>query len=112
MRSAWLDEHVPPQSGSSPPPPTPLPAGTQALSEAGLIPALLPMLRDTQPEHLPLVASTVRILEAFMDFRCVGLALWGGHAQCSTYPYILCAGAVCAPALPGHSMWRQAARIG
>lgn len=45
-------------------------AGTQALSEAGLVPALLPMLKDTQPEHLALVASTVRILEAFMDFRC------------------------------------------
>ena len=44
-------------------------AGTQALSEAGLIPALLPLLRDTHPDHLPLVASTVRILEAFMDFK-------------------------------------------
>lgn len=56
-------------------------AGTQALSEAGLIPALLPLLRDAQPDHVPLVASTVRILEAFMDFRwarlmCAHGGLW------------------------------------
>ena len=78
-------------------------SGCSALSEAGLIPAFLPILRDTKPEHVSLVgflladqltscpsnefaeqlqlsafltpkgcsvqvSSTVRIMEAYMDF--------------------------------------------
>ncbi len=43
-------------------------SGCAALSEAGLIPALLPLLRDTAPGHVGLVSAGVRILEAFMDF--------------------------------------------
>lgn len=55
-----------------PPPPThthPLRAGTAALADASLVPALLPLLGHRDPAHLTLVASTVRILEAFMDFE-------------------------------------------
>lgn len=44
-------------------------AGTAALADASLVPALLPLLEHREPAHLALVASTVRILEAFMDFR-------------------------------------------
>jgi hypothetical protein len=44
-------------------------AGTTALSDASLVPALLPLLQHRDPAHLALVSSTVRILEAFMDFR-------------------------------------------
>jgi hypothetical protein len=33
------------------------------------VPALLPLLEHRDPAHLALVAATVRILEAFMDFR-------------------------------------------
>lgn len=47
------------------------PAGTAALADASLVPALLPLLEHRDAAHLALVASTVRILEAFMDFRWV-----------------------------------------
>ncbi|KAI3425184.1 hypothetical protein D9Q98_008953 [Chlorella vulgaris] len=43
-------------------------SGTTALSDASLVPALLPLLQHRDPAHLALVSSTVRILEAFMDF--------------------------------------------
>lgn len=46
-----------------------LPAGTTALSDASLVPALLPLLGHHNPAHLTLVASTVRILESFMDYK-------------------------------------------
>ena len=65
------------QPNHSTPFPTPTPhkplriAGTSALSDASLVPALLPLLAHRDPAHLALVASTVRILEAFMDFRWV-----------------------------------------
>lgn len=42
-------------------------AGCQALNDAGVVPALLPLLRDTQTEHLGLVCSALKILEAYMD---------------------------------------------
>lgn len=44
-------------------------AGTTALSDASLVPALLPLLSHHNPAHLTLVASTVRILESFMDYK-------------------------------------------
>ncbi|KAF9620046.1 hypothetical protein IFM89_010696 [Coptis chinensis] len=37
------------------------------LHEAGLIPTLLPLLKDTEPQHLHLV-DAVHVLEAFMDY--------------------------------------------
>ncbi len=43
-------------------------SGCSALQEAGTLSALMPMLKDTDPAHIGLVASAVRILEAFMDF--------------------------------------------
>jgi E3 ubiquitin-protein ligase HUWE1 len=43
-------------------------SGCTALSEAGVIPALLPLLKDRAPAHVMLVGTGVRILEAFMDF--------------------------------------------
>ncbi|MCO5577300.1 hypothetical protein L7F22_031127 [Adiantum nelumboides] len=43
-------------------------AGCAALREAGLIPTLLPLLKDTNPQHVDLVTSAVHILEAFMDY--------------------------------------------
>ncbi|KAH7427928.1 hypothetical protein KP509_10G067500 [Ceratopteris richardii] len=42
--------------------------GCASLRESGLIPALLPLLKDTEPLHIHLIASGVRILEAFMDY--------------------------------------------
>lgn len=43
-------------------------SGCSALAEAGTLSALLPMLKDFDPAHAGLVASAVRILEAYMDF--------------------------------------------
>ncbi|KAJ7561891.1 hypothetical protein O6H91_03G045900 [Diphasiastrum complanatum] len=43
-------------------------SGCAALREAGLIPTLLPLLKDTDAQHLHLVTLAVHILEAFMDY--------------------------------------------
>ncbi|XP_065862675.1 E3 ubiquitin-protein ligase UPL1-like isoform X2 [Euphorbia lathyris] len=43
-------------------------SGCSAMREAGFIPTLLPLLKDTDPQHLHLVATAVHILETFMDF--------------------------------------------
>ena len=43
-------------------------SGCNALAEAGVVPALLPLVRDRNPDHVGLLGSAVRILEAFMDF--------------------------------------------
>ncbi|CAL8470977.1 g10519 [Coccomyxa elongata] len=43
-------------------------SGCSALAEAGTLSALLPLLKDFDPAHAGLVASAVRILEAYMDF--------------------------------------------
>jgi E3 ubiquitin-protein ligase HUWE1 len=43
-------------------------SGCSALADAGLISALLPLISDAHPEHVGLVSSAVRILEAYMDF--------------------------------------------
>jgi E3 ubiquitin-protein ligase HUWE1 len=42
-------------------------SGCQALNDAGVVPALLPLMRDVQPEHQGLVCTNLRILEAYMD---------------------------------------------
>ncbi|MQL77497.1 hypothetical protein Taro_009904 [Colocasia esculenta] len=49
--------------------------GSSALREAGFIPTLLPLLKDTNPQHLHLVSTAVHVLEAFMDYSnpAVGL---------------------------------------
>lgn len=42
-------------------------SGYQALNDAGVVAALLPLMRDMHPEHLGLVCTNLRILEAYMD---------------------------------------------
>ncbi|KAM7504309.1 hypothetical protein LguiB_003213 [Lonicera macranthoides] len=43
-------------------------SGCSAMREAGFIPTLLPLLKDTDSQHLHLVSTAVHILEAFMDY--------------------------------------------
>ncbi|GKV44584.1 hypothetical protein SLEP1_g51748 [Rubroshorea leprosula] len=43
-------------------------SGCLAMCEAGFISTLLPLLKDTDPQHLHLVSMAVHILEAFMDY--------------------------------------------
>ncbi|GER32833.1 E3 ubiquitin-protein ligase UPL1 [Striga asiatica] len=43
-------------------------SGCSAMREAGFIPTLLPLLKDTDPQHLHLVSTAVHVLEAFMDY--------------------------------------------
>jgi len=42
--------------------------GAAALREAGLIPTILPLLQDMDPQHNHLVTAAVHNLEAFMDY--------------------------------------------
>lgn len=35
-------------------------SGCQALAEAGIVPALLPLIKDHNPEHIGLLGSAVR----------------------------------------------------
>ncbi|XP_061985424.1 E3 ubiquitin-protein ligase UPL1 isoform X3 [Populus nigra] len=51
-------------------------SGCSAMREAGFIPTLLPLLKDTDPQHLHLVATAVHILEAFMDYSNPAAALF------------------------------------
>ncbi|XP_014507028.1 E3 ubiquitin-protein ligase UPL1 isoform X1 [Vigna radiata var. radiata] len=51
-------------------------SGCSAMREAGFIPTLLPLLKDTNPQHLHLVEKAVRILEAFMDYSNPAAALF------------------------------------
>lgn len=44
-------------------------SGCTALADAGVVTALLPLVRDTDSEHVNLVSAGIRILEAFMDFN-------------------------------------------
>ncbi|KAH9551388.1 hypothetical protein CY35_09G012900 [Sphagnum magellanicum] len=43
--------------------------GYAVLREGGLIPTLLPLLKDMDPEHTCLVSAAMHILEDFMDYR-------------------------------------------
>ncbi|KAL4185741.1 hypothetical protein AMTRI_Chr10g7440 [Amborella trichopoda] len=43
-------------------------SGCIALRQAGFVPTLLPLLKDTNPQHLHLVSTAVHVLEAFMDY--------------------------------------------
>ncbi|XP_023540404.1 E3 ubiquitin-protein ligase UPL1-like isoform X1 [Cucurbita pepo subsp. pepo] len=47
-----------------------------AMREAGFIPTLLPLLKDTNPQHLHLVSTAVHILEVFMDYSNPAAALF------------------------------------
>lgn len=51
-------------------------SGCTALREAGFIPTLLPLLKDTDPQHLHLVSTAVHVLEAFMDYSNPAAALF------------------------------------
>ncbi|KAK9005222.1 hypothetical protein V6N11_042666 [Hibiscus sabdariffa] len=51
-------------------------SGCSAMREAGFIPTLLPLLKDTDPQHLHLVTTAVSILEAFMDYSNPAAALF------------------------------------
>ncbi|KAI4297837.1 hypothetical protein L6164_037702 [Bauhinia variegata] len=51
-------------------------SGCSAMREAGFIPTLLPLLKDTNPQHLHLVGTAVHILEAFMDYSNPAAALF------------------------------------
>jgi E3 ubiquitin-protein ligase HUWE1 len=42
-------------------------SGYQALNDAGVVAALLPLMRDLHSDHLGLVCTNLRILEAYMD---------------------------------------------
>lgn len=53
-------------------------SGSVALSEAGFIPALLPLIQDSNPNHVSLVCTAVKILEAFMDFSSPASAMFRG----------------------------------
>ncbi|XP_031403999.1 E3 ubiquitin-protein ligase UPL1-like isoform X2 [Punica granatum] len=50
--------------------------GCSAMREAGFIATLLPLLKDTDPQHLHLVSTAVHILEAFMDYSNPAAALF------------------------------------
>lgn len=51
-------------------------SGCSAMREAGFIPTLLPLLKDTNPQHLHLVSTAVHILEVFMDYSNPAAALF------------------------------------
>ncbi|CAN4102607.1 unnamed protein product [Withania somnifera] len=51
-------------------------SGCSAMREAGFIPTLLPLLKDTDPQHLHLVSMAVHVLEAFMDYSNPAAALF------------------------------------
>ena len=51
-------------------------SGCAALSDAGVVPALLPLVRDTDASHVNLVSAGVRILEAFMDFNAAAATVF------------------------------------
>ncbi|GIL92299.1 hypothetical protein Vretimale_18444 [Volvox reticuliferus] len=49
------------------------PAGGAALADAGVIAALMPLLRSRHPDHVGLVAAAVKVLEGYIDIN-VGAA--------------------------------------
>ncbi|XP_023632661.1 E3 ubiquitin-protein ligase UPL1 [Capsella rubella] len=51
-------------------------SGCSAMREAGLIQTLVPLIKDTDPQHLHLVSTAVHILEAFMDYSNPAAALF------------------------------------
>ena len=51
-------------------------SGCAALSDAGVVPVLLPLVSDTDASHVNLVSAGVRILEAFMDFNAAAATVF------------------------------------
>ncbi len=47
--------------------------GCTALAEAGLVPALLPLIRDMDAEHVRLVSSCIHILEVSSSPPCAAI---------------------------------------
>ncbi|XP_038983602.1 E3 ubiquitin-protein ligase UPL1-like isoform X2 [Phoenix dactylifera] len=50
--------------------------GSLALQEAGFIPTILPLIKDTNPQHLRLVSTAVHVIEGFLDFHNPSSALF------------------------------------
>ncbi|KAG6513969.1 E3 ubiquitin-protein ligase UPL1-like isoform X1 [Zingiber officinale] len=50
--------------------------GSLALQEAGFIPSILPLFKDTNTQHLHLVSMAVRVIEGFLDYHNPSLALF------------------------------------
>lgn len=46
--------------------------GLQALADGGLVPAALPLLRDPSPRRAGVLVAALRVLESFVEHRCVG----------------------------------------
>lgn len=59
-------------------------SGCGALTEADLVSILMPLLRDTNPEHAVLISTTVKILEAYMDFSPSAGTLFRGLGGLTT----------------------------
>jgi hypothetical protein len=45
--------------------------GCTALADAGVVSALLPLLRDYDPLHLNIISTAIKVLELFMDYSQV-----------------------------------------
>ncbi|XP_062194138.1 E3 ubiquitin-protein ligase UPL1-like isoform X2 [Phragmites australis] len=50
--------------------------GSLALQEAGFIPTILPLLKDTNSQHLHLVSMAVHVIESFLDYHNPSSALF------------------------------------
>uniref|UniRef100_A0A0D3H468 DUF908 domain-containing protein n=1 Tax=Oryza barthii TaxID=65489 RepID=A0A0D3H468_9ORYZ len=50
--------------------------GSLALQEAGFIPTILPLLKDTDTHHLHLVSTAVHVIEGFLDYHNPSSALF------------------------------------
>ncbi|XP_062199173.1 E3 ubiquitin-protein ligase UPL1-like isoform X2 [Phragmites australis] len=50
--------------------------GSLALQEAGFIPTILPLLKDTNTHHLHLVSTAVHVIESFLDYHNPSSALF------------------------------------
>ncbi|XP_040383322.1 E3 ubiquitin-protein ligase UPL1-like isoform X1 [Oryza brachyantha] len=50
--------------------------GSLALQEAGFIPTILPLLKDTNTDHLHLVSTAVHVIEGFLDYHNPSSALF------------------------------------
>lgn len=50
--------------------------GSLALQEAGFIPTILPLLKDTNTQHLHLVSTALHVIESFLDYHNPSSALF------------------------------------
>lgn len=56
-------------------------AGGMALADAGVIAALMPLVRSRDPDHLGLVTAAVKVLEGYIDFSGGAAAAAFGESQ-------------------------------